>query len=313
MFQQQLSAQKVQIDNGYFITFPDQLTLRAYLSQKFVPFTISSSTENELNYKSNSKLNLGLGASYNSITLNLSYGFKFLNPDKGKGTTKGLDLQFHIFPHKWAIDVLATFIKGYYLDPKDGNGLALNNYYLRPDVHRTIIGFTTFRVPNAHRFSYKAAVTQSEWQTKSAGSFLYGIDGYYGSIKADSALVPKAGNSFYEQSGINKITFINAGPGAGYAYTLVIHKNFFITASAIANLHLNFSSEEKSGTQMNKVNILPGGIYKGAIGYNSRDWSVSANILGNAIFSGSSVSSKKYFIPTGGMRFTVAKRLAKRK
>nr|MDQ6902668.1 DUF4421 family protein [Bacteroidota bacterium] len=99
------AQQKESVDNGYYITYPDKLMLRVFTLQKFAPFTIPSKGEQELNYKTNSKFNLGLGATYKSYTLNLSYGFKFLNKEKGRGTTKGLDLQFHVFPKKWAVDL----------------------------------------------------------------------------------------------------------------------------------------------------------------------------------------------------------------
>ena len=304
-------AQKTtSIDSGYYITYPDKLMLRLYLSQKFAPFTISASNNNkDLNYKTNSKLNLGVGATYRSLTLNLSYGFKFLNKDKGKGTTKGLDFQFHLYPRKWAIDVLGTFLKGYYLDPKDNNGLNLINYYQRPDFKRDVIGFSVFRVPNTGKFSYRAALTQNDWQTKSAGSLLYGGEAYYGIIKGDSALVPNEVINNFPQAGINKINFFSIGPGIGYAYTLVIDKNFFITGSAIGSLDVNFSTEERTGDKKKKVSLIPGGVYKGAIGYNSSNWSISANITGNALYTGSASSSKEYFLPTGNLRLIVAKKL----
>lgn len=299
---------------GYYISYRDQLMLRVYLSQKFVPFTVpSSQSEKELNYLSNSKLSLGLGASYRGITLNFGYGFKFLNKDKGQGATRGLDLQMHIFPDKWAIDILGTFIKGYYLDPTDNNGLNLANYYQRPDIHRNIIGFTGYRVPNSDKFSYKAVVTQSIRQLKSAGSVLYGGEVYYGSITGDSAIVPSKVNSIYPQAGFTKISLINVGPGIGYAYTLVFGGNYFITGSVIANGNLNFSTEEKGSTKTSKVNFTPSGIFKGAIGYNSDTWSVSANILGNALYSGSAVSPKEYFLPTGTIRLIVARKIGVKK
>ena len=306
-------AQKETADNGYYVAYHDKILVRLFLSQKFAPFTISSQTVKELNYKTNSKLNLGVGATYKSFTLNLSYGFSFLNKDNGQGKTSGLDAQLHIFPKKWAVDVLATLIKGYYLAPNDKSGLNLNTYYQRPDFNRDVIGFTVFRVPNSDKFSYKAAVTQNEWQYKSAGSVLYGAEVYFGAIKGDSALVPNNVKSYFEQAGIDKINFFSLGPGIGYAYTLVIDKNFFITGSAIVGLDVNFSSEQQSGTKHSKVSFIPSEIFKGAAGYNSSTWSVSANIIGNALYSGSAVSSKEYFLPTGNIRFTIAKKLGLKK
>ena len=217
LFPDSTSAQKkTSTDNGYYITYPDKLVLRLFLSQKFAPFTISASgSDKDLNYKTNSKLNLGVGATYGSTTLNISYGFSFLNKNKGQGKTKGLDFQFHVYRHKWAVDLLGTFRKGYYLDPKDNNGLNLVNYYQRPDLKRNVIGLSVFQVPNAGRFSYRAALIQNDWQTKSAGSLLYGGEAYYGAIKDDSSFVPiQVGNNF-PQAGVNKINFFSIGPGIG--------------------------------------------------------------------------------------------------
>ena len=165
-------------------------------------------------------------------------------------------------------------------------------------------------MPNSNKFSYRAAITQNDWQTKSAGSVLFGGEVYYGAVKGDSALVPAKVTALFEQAGIEKINFFSIGPGVGYAYTLVVSKNFFISASAIGSLDLNISSEERSGDKKNKTSIIPGGVYKGAIGYNSSTWSVSANITGNALYVGSESSSKEYFLPTGNLRFIVAKKLA---
>ncbi len=314
LFSQKSAAQeKVSVDNGYYITYPDKLMLRLYLSQKFAPFTISAdNNDKDLNYKTTSKLTLGAGFTYKALSLNLGYGFGFLNPEKGRGKTKGLDFQIHIYPKKWAVDLTTTFKKGYYLDPKDNNGLNLANYYQRPDFKRSIIGLSVFRVPNSGRFSYRAAQNQNDWQTKSAGSILYGGEAYFGSIKGDSALVPSQGSGNFKQAGINKVSFLSIGPGIGYAYTLVLGKNFFISGSAIGSLDVNFSSEEKGGSKMKATSIIPGGIYKGAFGYNSDVWSVSATITGNALYVGSESSAKEYFIPTGNLRFTVARKFGTR-
>ena len=301
------------VSNGYYIVYPEKLILRLYLSRKFAPFTVSSSGKEDLNYKTNSKLNLGAGFTYKAITLNLSYGFNFLNPDKGRGDTKGLDLQLHIYARKFAIDILGAFLRGYYLDPKDKNGLDLSNYYKRPDLHRNIVGISFYRVANSDKFSFRAAFNQKDWQTKSAGSLLYGAEVHYGIVNADSALVPSAASAIYPQAGINKIKFFSIGPGIGYAYTLVLSRHFFITGSAIGSVNLNISAEENGGTTNSKVKVLPGGNYKAAAGYNSSTWSITAALLGNALYAGSAVSGKEYFLPTGNINFVVAKKIGLRK
>jgi len=296
------------VSNGYYIKYPKKIMVRLYLAQKYAPLTISGQVR-ELNYNTNSKLNLGAGASYRGVTVNLAYGFGFLNKDRG-GKTTGLDLQLNLFPGKWAIDFLGSFRKGYYIAPKNNaaSGLGLVNYYQRPDIRRNITGISIFRVANAEKFSYKAALTQNEQQLKSAGSVLFGGEAYFGMVKGDSSLVPNKVSSSFEQAGINKINFVNIGPGIGYAYTLVFAKQFFLTGSAIGTVDVNFSTEQKSASKNKQTTLTPGALYKAAIGYNSSDWSVSANIIGNALYVGSESSTKEYFLPTGTLRFIIARK-----
>ena len=308
------AQKKKPVNNGYYITYPDKVLVRLYLTQKYAPLTISAlNNDKDLNYKTSAKLGLGIGATYSNFTLNLSYGFSFLNKDKGQGNTKGIDLQFHLYPHKLAIDLLGTFRRHYFLDPKDDNGLNLTGYYKRPDIKRDIIGLAVFRVPNAGKFSYRAALTQKEWQTKSAGSILYGGEAYFGYIKADSSFVPGAVAGNFPQYGVNQINFFSIGPGVGYAYTLVIDKNFYITGSLIGGLDLNFSTEEQTAGNHKKVSVIPSGVYKGGIGYNSSSWSIGASITGNALYVGSASSSKEYFMPTGNWRLILTKKIGLRK
>lgn len=205
------------------------------------------------------------------------------------------------------VDALGTFLRGYYLDPKANNGLHLSDYYKRPDLHRNIIGLSLFRVANYNKFSYRAAFNQKDVQIKSAGSLLYGASTYYGIVKADSSFVPVAAGSNYTQASVSAIHFFDIGPGVGYAYSLIIHSHFFITGSAIATVNLNISNEEKGNT-FHKIKILPGAIYKAAIGYNTKNYSVSAVFLGDALYTSSSFSYKEYFVPTGTINFIIAKK-----
>src|SRR3954447_17114841 len=226
-------------DTTYYVTYPGILVGRLYFSKKYSSFTLPAPDNGQdIEYKPNSLLTMGLGATYNHLTLNLSYGFNFLNNNSdNKGKTKSLDLQAHLYPHKWALDILAVQHKGLYIQ-KEGYAADNNNsYYYRPDTKQLFIGFFGYRVLNPERFSFNAAMTQTEWQKKSAGSLLLGGLAYYGQIKGDSSLVPaKIEEVFPQAAGINNINFIGVGIGGGYAYTLVVAKHFYISASTIANI-----------------------------------------------------------------------------
>ena len=61
-----LEAQKVANDSTYYETFPDKLTGRLYLSQKFLKFTIPASGQtDDIEYKANTKMNLGMASCQN--------------------------------------------------------------------------------------------------------------------------------------------------------------------------------------------------------------------------------------------------------
>jgi hypothetical protein len=295
-------------DSTYYTTYPRAITPRIYLSQKYGMFILpSSGNEKYLKYSRTSKLNMGIGATYRRFSLNVAYGFNFLNPEDKKNKTTSLDLQLHMYRRKWIIDALAIHYKGFY-----PNGSAfgnLNSNYYRPDAKMNLFGLAAYRFTNGERFSYRAAMVQDEWQKKSAGSLLFGGQAYYGMMKADSAIVPKFVQNGFAQAGINKINFFTVGPGIGYAYTLVVKKHFFVTGSLIGSLNLNFSSEQKSNVQNSKVIVNPSALYKAAIGYNSNTWNISANWVGNALWIHSIFSPERYLLATGNYRIILAKKI----
>lgn len=301
-------------DTSYYETFPHKMTGRVFLSQKYIHLNFPAlGNAAEMEYKANAKLNLGIGVTFNHFSINVFNGFAFLNKNnKDKGKTKGLDAQLHLYPRKWAIDLLVLFPKGFYLDPKGYASANANTYYYRPDINFTLLGLSTYRVPNKQKFSYRAAIVQSEWQKKSAGSILYGGQAYYGSIKGDSALVPTKVQNNFSQAGITKINFVSVGPGIGYAYTLVIDKHFFITGSLVANLDINFTNEE--GTSKNsKVSLNQGEVFKTALGYNSSNWNFSVNWTGSGLWFKGASTTENYFWPTGNYKIVIAKKFSIKK
>lgn len=303
-------------DTTYYITYPGTLVGRFYFSKKYTSFTLPApNMGQDIEYRPNTLLTMGLGATYNNLTLNLSYGFEFLNNNNdNKGKTKSIDLQAHLFPHKWALDFLVIRHKGLYLAKE---GYAADNpdsYYYRSDTKQSFIGFSGYRVLNAERFSFNAAMMQNEWQKKSAGSLLLGGLVYYAQIKGDSSLIPaKVEDAFPQSAGINNIHSIGAGVGGGYAYTLVIAKHFYVTGSAIANIDVNFSSVENTDDKQTRTNLKPCLIYKAAIGYNSNSWNISANWAASDLWVKGTYFSDNFKVPIGNYRLIFSKKIELKK
>ena len=88
-------ALHAQHDSTYYVSYSKLLTARLYFSQKYTALTVKNKNDNyTLHYRPNTTLKMGLGASYKWATLNLAYGFGFLNPEENKGKTKYVDLNF---------------------------------------------------------------------------------------------------------------------------------------------------------------------------------------------------------------------------
>jgi hypothetical protein len=305
-------AQKVfPHDTAYYQTFPDKFTVGLYLSKNYVHLNFpSGGPSGDLEYKANPKLNLGAGITLNNFSINLFNGFGFLNPkDDPKGKTKGFDFQIHIYPRGWAIDLLFLSPKGYHLDQKGTAGVATDEYYYRSDLETTLFGISAYRVPNKERFSYRAALAQSEWQKKSAGSFLYGGEIHPGVIQGDSSLIPALLSHTYPQAGIKKINILGFGPGGGYAYTFVVQQHFFITGSLIFNLDATFTKEVEEGIgTLKTISFNPSEVFKVAAGYNGEVWNVSADWAGAGFWAKGATVEKDYFFPTGNIRLVIAHR-----
>lgn len=295
-------------DTAFYEYFPGSITARFYFSQKYTSFLLRSKTATDLRYDPNTTLNMGVGATYHNFSLNLAYGFPFLNKDENKGDTKYIDLQGHFYKPAFVIDFFGQLYKGYHLAPKGFAAAPGMDYYNRPDAKVNLFGVSAYRIFNPNRFSYRAALIQNEWQKKSAGTLLAGAEAYYGILKADSSWVPTAMTGFGDRSEVNRIHVFSIGPGIGYAYTLVARQHLFLTGSLTANLNASFTNETQTINKANRFTILPVTRYRLAAGYNGRTWNVSASWVADQVPFGSQ-NGTSYALQTGNYRLNVAKRL----
>jgi hypothetical protein len=219
-----------------------------------------------------------------------------------------LDFQFHLYPHKWAVDLMLVMPKGMYIDPKGYGNTDASKFYFRTDVKERLWGVAAYRVPNKEKFSYRAAIVQNEWQKKSAGSVLYGGELYYGIIEGDSALVPKSIQTGYTQAGITEMRYLSIGPGLGYAYTAVMNQHIYFMVSLIGNVKLNMATEESPSGNKKTSSVAPSAILKTGIGYNSNNWSFGASLTGNALWVKGATTSNSYYMQAGAFRVQIAKK-----
>ncbi|HVM89330.1 MAG TPA: DUF4421 domain-containing protein [Puia sp.] len=307
-----LSAQsyKPDHDTTYYKSYKGVFIVRAYLSRKYSVLKLVPGTDlKSMSYHANTVPSLGLGFTYRSLSFSYSRGLNFLKSESRKGPTNFTDLQLRLYKRKWTIDAVASFSRGYYLTPQ-GTGTANGDgYFIRPDVGSQIVGLGFYRVLNDKKFSYGAALSQNAWQKKSAGSFLIGAEACYVAINGDSSFIPSLADSNYSKLRIRKMHLFEIGPSFGYAYMLVIARNYFLLGSF--NVGVNYSySREIGNSKDTKIGVWGNYIFRLAAGYNAAKWNISMAWLGARINTEGRASAYKYLFDAGGYRLVYARRFA---
>jgi hypothetical protein len=295
--------QKSAFDSSYYKTFPKNLTIRAFISRKYNRLLVSEPA-GILTYRPNTPPNLGLGVTYRFITLNLSAGLGFFDPQE-KGKTHYFDLQSHLYWRTVTVDVFGQFYRGYYISPKSLNKQQDSNY-VRPDVKVNLVGIAANYVFNFRRFSYRSSLVQDEWQQKSAGSLLAGWATYYGNVLGDSSIAPKSITSDSSGKAIHGAHFFEMGPSLGYVYTLVFKEHYFLTANASLQAALGYTREYGNGIY-NRFGVTPNITYRAVAGYNGGVWGVNVSWLNNQVAVIGVNSNEAYRVKSGIYQFTVSR------
>ncbi len=261
-----LSAQS-KWDSSYVAEEPEVLVLRTYLSHKYTALYFPSE---DLRYQPNSGLNMGIGFTFQNLTLNLAFPPGFLNRSREPDFPRFFDLQGHIYPRNWVIDFFGQFYKGYRIP----DGIVEGQPYLRPDLDLLKVGIHANYIFKGDKISIPAAVHQSAIQKKSALSPLVGFEIYRVRIGADSLIFP---SQLAPKMNYQSADFLHLGPNAGLIGTLVLGKGFFATGSFSGNLGLGSTwNSDAAGANWN----LSWGYHARAyLGYNGPRFGVNVNYV----------------------------------
>jgi len=308
----------VKHDTSYIRIYRDELTTRIYLKRKQNSYNLDGKFASPwLKYKTNDNLLLGIGYTYSFMTINLGVKMPFINKDDDiYGETKYTDLSLHGIFRSIIVDLYLQWNKGYYLsNPEDiqpgwntGQG-----YPLRRDMRSNIVGVNVQYLFNSSRYSYKAAFLQNEFQKRSAGSAIAGIEGHWMLGITDSAMVAPAipPSGFLEDVPFNQVDIFNMGINGGYAYTFVWSEKFYLSLSATVGFSGAKNNIHYSTTSTTYWSGLTVGLTTSSrisLGYNSNDYYVglSANhfALRNLVWG----ENNWFTYGTGNIRLNLVKR-----
>lgn len=314
-------GQKLTYNKSYIEDHSKDFIIKFFGGTKFSGYKIDQrGGGNAVVYKSNDNISTGIGFSYRFLGLSIAFRAPVLNNDNVRyGKTKALDLQSSFYNRKYTLDVYGQFYQGLYLKNADilASPLPQGTMLIRPDLKTSVIGLNTHYIFNYKRFSYRAAYVQNEYQKKSAGSALAGISIYRFGIDADSGVIPSDISDYglFNNSRFNRSRIFSLAVNAGYAYTRVLKKHFFITAALIGGIGSNWTSltDERLNIEDKKTNWQINGTLRLAAGYNSKRYFAGLQYFNFLTKNASPFSNSWQEFESGYVRFTVAKRFGVKK
>ena len=131
---------------------------------------------------------------------------------------------------------------------------------------------------------------------------------YGGRIKADSTIVPGVINRREEALNEKKTSFFETGPNLGYAYTLVIKQNFYITGSASGSLDYGFSTTTTDKGETRRFGFIPNTFLRLSTGYNSANWALNVVYVNNGVKLATSSSNRIATLNSGNLRVNYVRR-----
>jgi hypothetical protein len=268
-------------DTTYYVDYREKLTTRLYVSRKYTSLLIREKIgDSRIRLTPTSTLNLGIGATYNNFTLNLAYGFNFMNPNRDQVDTRYLDLQAHIYPKNWVIDLFGQFYNGFFLRNYSGPLPDIPENLAYPDMNVRKFGANVQYLLNGEKLSLKAAFLQSAWQKKSAGSLVAGMEFYFGHASDEGNLIPEFIPDPLE---FKRLAFFEFGPNLGYFHTFVFAKHFFITGMVSGNIGLGNTTLSSNLAKEGRWGFNSNYFLRGFLGYNGPVWSINANYVHNNV------------------------------
>lgn len=305
-------------DPAYIKFYRDELTTRIFLSRKQSGLNLSQSLMQPwLKYRTNDNLLVGLGYTYSFLTINLAVKMPFINTDDDTyGKSRYVDLQTHTFFRSYIVDLYLQWSKGFYLSNPES---AMNGTYpagqfpIRGDMRTSIVGLNVHYLFNSSRYSYKAAFQQNQFQRKSAGSPLAGVEGYWVLGMSDSAMVTGEilPSGFLDDQPFNQVDMVNVGINGGYAYTFVWQEKLFLSLSAVVGLSGAYNRVHYSNQSVTYHEGLSGGFNSSiriSLGYNSNEYYMGISFINFTMNNLTAGYGDWFSYSTGHIRLNFVKR-----
>lgn len=250
------------LDSNYVRSTWDSWSARVFTTLKTNRFSIrSKETNTYMRYAPSKKLAIGVGIAYKFILLDVGFGLPVSGPK-----TQHFDVQLAFRLRNHLVDVGYWRYKGF--EAHDNHG---GSYEFREDVRSQTFGFNYYHDFNSNKVPLRDQMNGTLVQTRSAGTF--GIGGYWfwNQLKADRSLIPENLEEYFsEEARVDFSSQFSIGVLAGYAYSLVLPRNFFLLGAVLPGIGINVGNIQAGETY--NPPILPNAKInlRAAIGYVSQ-------------------------------------------
>lgn len=243
-------------DTTYVKPLLNQLTLRYFLNVKQMELAVSPVGENDsYDYKAGDFVRYGFGFGYRWLILNASYAIDPLRAGPlGEKSIRHFDIQMNIFGRTWLYDLRTQWYRGF----------QYKNTF-RPDLSILAVGGSLRYNFNNKKYSFKNTYDQTQWQIKSAGSPIAGVNVGYTLINSDSSITFGNNTDFRFP---HHETY-NIAAGAGYSYTYVYKKHWFATYTITMYLDNQFYGSSKNFLTKENFSLAVLAENRFGFGYNS--------------------------------------------
>jgi hypothetical protein len=259
---------------------------------------------------------IGVGLRYGWLDGNLSFslpGTTYLKEERAN--LKQFKLAFNLTRRKIICRWYFTESEGVVLSSSD------NEFESAPSLHETRLGMQVTYIFNSSAYSYRASIYQSEYQMKTAGSWLLQFEPFYRNLgtKAGS-VIPAAydlNSRFGEQTGLEYVK----APGfmfmPGYGINIVVsNTRYFISPILSAGAGCAYNIYQTKNGKESFANVEYATNFSLNTGYNGTrwhariqfTWAAGYAVLNPAYLTSSSVT----LMVECGLRFQRMKNIFKR-
>ena len=297
--------------NLYFTEYPKLLALQIFTQTRTNKIDVVHDND-ALHLRPNGMTNIGMGASWHGIAINLSFGMPKTGGRVEKyGKTKKFDIQFSSMMSRFYFDGFLNSYKGYYnKNPEDFVEWNKNYFPQLPDLKVSAIGASGLYIFNYKKYSYKAAYKRTAVQHKSAGSFALGIYGNFDDVNSSNGFIPEDfPDSVKNNFDLKGFSNLAVGISFGYMYTFVLWKNVFLNLAAFPGVGIQRSNlTTLEGEVINSSKI--GEQIKGTVALGYEHKSFYLGITGSATLRILGYNDYDIDLSTEQFRFFIGKRFS---